>query len=209
MEEVLNVFSSSDLQTKMSDIVKISKALSQKIPVFGFHYAFYVPGWIGLIQQMIVEHKMEKFVKLPFYNDMNYYEFADWIINKSREISEIHIQTKPATDSTEYQIFEMQSHAIVKTFDFITNCWANCCPEVSSYCNLKYTEDTLISPLGLVIRGLEENLKDLGYPQSSKNRRNKGNTFLDDAKSFLYQIGGYILNIFLLAAIFGLLSLFF
>ena len=72
--------------------------------------------------------------------------------------------------------------------------------------SIKYTENTLISPAGMVYKGLEENLKELGYGQSDDSSNDSKSSVKDEAKGCLYSIAGYILNILLLAAIFGLLG---
>ena len=58
----------------------------------------------------------------------------------------------------------------------------------------------------MVYKGLEENLKELGYEQSDDSGQGSNSSVKDDAKGCLYSIAGYILNILLLAAIFGLLG---
>ena len=199
---ILDMFPTREMKDKINDIIVVINELSQKTPVVGFHHSFYVPGWIGFFQIMAVESKMNKFASQTFCRNMNYFEFGDWIINKAKEIAELQKGMK--TDDT--QMTQSQNEAIIRVFKVLAALWMNYLPEVSTYHSIKYTENTLISPAGMVYKGLEENLKELGYEQSDDSERASKSSMKDDAKGCLYSIAGYILNILLLAAIFGLLG---
>ena len=69
---ILNLFPDQELKNRIETILVATEEISKKERVFGFHQRFYVPGWIGLIQQSIVENKMNKFVVQPFYDEKNY-----------------------------------------------------------------------------------------------------------------------------------------
>ena len=199
---ILDMFPTREMKDKINDIIVVINELSQKTPVVGFHHSFYVPGWIGFFQIMDVESKMNKFASQTFCRNMNYFEFGDWIINKAKEIAELQKGMK--TEDT--QMTQSQNEAIIRVFKVLAALWMNYLPEVSTYHSIKYTENTLISPAGMVYKGLEENLKELGYEQSDDSEHASKSSVKDDAKGCLYSIAGYILNILLLAAIFGLLG---
>jgi len=199
---ILDMFPSMEMKEKINDIIIVINELSQKTPVVGFHHTFYVPGWIGFFQIMAVENKMNKFASQPFCRNMNYFEFGDWIINKSKEI--VDLQKEMTTDDT--QLAQSQNEAIIRVFKVMTALWMNFLPEVSTYHSIKYTEKTLISPAGMVYKGLEENLKDLGYEAGDDSGQASKSSVKDEAKGCLYSIAGYILNILLLAIIFGILG---
>lgn len=199
------MFPEREMKDKLNDIIVVIDELSHKTPVVGFHHSFYVPGWIGFFQLMFVESKMNKFASQSFCRNMNYFEFGNWVINKSKEIADI--QKGIAIDDP--QMTKSQNDAIIRVFKVLAALWMNYLPEVSTYHSIKYTENTLISPAGLVYNGLEDNLKDLGYEQSDDSDdsgHSSKSSVKDDAKGCLYSIVGYILNILLLAAIFGLLG---
>ena len=199
---ILDMFPSMEMKEKINDIIIVINELSQKTPVVGFHHTFYVPGWIGFFQIMAVENKMNKFASQTFCRNMNYFEFGDWIINKSKEI--VDLQKEMTTDDT--QLAQSQNEAIIRVFKVMTALWMNFLPEVSTYHSIKYTENTLISPAGMVYKGLEENLKDLGYEAGDDSGQASKSSVKDEAKGCLYSIAGYILNILLLAIIFGILG---
>ena len=199
---ILDMFPKREMKDKINDIIVVINELSQKTPVVGFHHSFYVPGWIGFFQIMAVESKMNKFASQTFCRNMNYFEFGDWIINKSKEI--VDLQKEMTTDDT--QLAQSQNEAIIRVFKVMTALWMNFLPEVSTYHSIKYTENTLISPAGMVYKGLEENLKDLGYEAGDDSGQASKSSVKDEAKGCLYSIAGYILNILLLAIIFGILG---
>lgn len=199
---ILDMFPTREMKDKINDIIVVINELSQKTPVVGFHHSFYVPGWIGFFKIMAVESKMNKFASQTFCRNMNYFEFGNWIINKSKEVAEL--QKGMTTDDT--QMTQSQNEAIIRVFKVLAALWMNYLPEVSTYHSIKYTENTLISPAGMVYKGLEENLKELGYEQSDDSKQASESSVKYDAKGCLYSIAGYILNILLLVAIFGLLG---
>ncbi len=205
--EILNLFQDKELSEKILELLKAGVEISQKEPVIGFHHSFYVPGWIGFIQETIVEKKMNKFVELPFYHDKNYYEFGNWFSIGSKEVAEMLVKSKE-TYNTSDELYEKQCMAINNLYTMLLNSWVDCCPEVATYCNQQYTQDTMISPAGLMYKNLCVNLKPLGFKEGEA-KSSSGKSFVEDVKGGLYMIAGYVLNCLLLAAIFGLGSLIF
>lgn len=202
---ILNLFPDQELKNRIETILVATEEISKKERVSGFHHLFYVPGWIGLIQQSIVENKMNKFVVQPFYDEKNYYEYGDRLIEQSKTIAELQVKNKPEGDSVD-EAYENQCAAIRKLFNLALDVWIDVCPEIALYCNHKYTEKTLISAAGIEQNAYEENLKPMGYVVTPSKSDRK---FTDDVKDGFYYIAGYILNILILAAIFGLGSLIF
>lgn len=199
--DILDMFPSKEMKEKLNEVIIAIDELSQKTPVVGFHHSFYVPGWIGYIQQMFVESKMNKFASQKFCRNINYYEFADWIVDKSKEITELQTQTT-ADDQT---VTQTQSEAVARVFNVLSALWMNCCPEISTYCNIKYGEDRLISPAGMVYKGIEENLKKIGIEENEKGN-NSGPGFKESAKNMFYMFAGYIINIIIFASIIGIIG---
>ena len=88
-QKVLDLFDSDEIKSLISELIDATDAISKKQPIIGFHHKFYVPGWVGLFQLMAVESKMSKFEQQPFYKDMNYLAFADWIISSSEKLANL------------------------------------------------------------------------------------------------------------------------
>lgn len=201
-KDIVELFSSQEMKNKVEDIIRVIDELSQKTPVIGLHYRFYVPGWIGAIQQSVVEGKMAKVGKQPFCNNMNYFEFGDWIIQISNELVKLYSENKGNDEEQNKE----QAEAIIRLCTVLAALWTNCYPEISTYCNIKYDENTLISAAGLVYEGLKENLKSLGYEENEEPKRNTGMNLGGEFKSMLYRLVGMFLNILILAAIFGVIE---
>ena len=199
--DILDMFPSKEMKEKLNEVIIAIDELSRKTPVVGFHHSFYIPGWIGYLQQMIVESKMNKFTTQKFCRNMNYYEFADWIVDKSKEV--VNLQKQTAAE--DIALAQTQTEAIARVFDVLSALWMNCYPEISTYYNIKYEEDKLISPAGVVYRGIENSLKELGLEGTEDGKGRSGPGFKESAKNMFYMFAGYILNIILLASIIGLI----
>ena len=200
-EKILALFPSEDIKDKLKDIISAIQYISNKEPIVGFHHSFYVPGWIGVIQLMIVESNMNKFTSETFYKEMNYLQFAQWIADQSEEIAEL----QKGIDIDDYLLKESQNNAIIDLFLAISTLWMNYLPEASRHPSIKYTEDSLISPAGLLFKLLEESLKDLGY-SPSKDKESSKTSFKEEIKNQFNFIVGYILNILLLGCIFAIIG---
>lgn len=203
--DILGLFSDPELKNRIESILVATDAISKKESVSGFHHRYYVPGWIGLIQQSIVEKKMNKFALQPFYGEKHYLEYADWLIDQSKTVAELQVKYRPEGDRVD-DSYEKQCKVIRKLFSYALNVWIDACPEVALYCNREYTENTLISAAGIVQNAYEKNLKPVGYYviKSKSDRK-----FTDEIKGGFYYIAGYILNVLIVAAIFGIGSLIF
>ena len=204
-DNILSLFPDPELSARVEDILRATEVIANKEPVYGFHHKFYVPGWIGVIQQQIVQNKMDKFSTQPYYLDKNYFQYADWLIEQSKEMADLLMRSKPEGDE-ENEDYNKQCNALIKLFNLAFDCWIDSCPEIATYCNREYTENTLISPAGIVQNAFKESLGPIGYKTTSPK---SGRKFVDEVKGFFYMIASYIINLMLLAAIFGLGSLIF
>lgn len=204
--EILELYQDLELKSKVEELLDACTAVMQKEPVYGFHHRFYVPGVIGLVQQFIVEKKMNEFVCKPFYKDQNYFEFGS-LFDSSKGVCEMLVQSKEKY-STDDELYSKQCETLIKVYELLLTSWVRSCPEIATYCNHKYTEDTLISVAGIFNLTLSENLKQIGYVESEKQSESGGN-FKKEMQGVFYQIAGYFLNCLLLALVFGLGSLIF
>lgn len=198
----LEQFSSKELKDKLTEIVTAIKKLSKMIPVTGFHPKFYIPGWIGFFQLINAESKMESFASKEFCNGMDYKDFGIWIGSMADEVVGLY-------EKEEKENLELKHEIIVGLFHCLLNVWINCCPEVSTHCNIEYENNTKISLAGLINKRLEYKLSSYGY--------NKGKetdiSFTDDLKGCLgdtvYKLLGIIINVLTLVIIAGLIDLIF
>ncbi len=200
--DILDYFPSLEEKNRVEELVYVIDALSQKTPVKGFHPSFYVPGWIGAIQQMTVESKMNNFSSKSYYKQMNYLEFGDWIMKNSKEMAELQMRNK----TTDPELAKLQSESIIRIFDVIVALWINYCPEIATYCNIEYMNNTLISPAGMVQKGVSENLKCIGYSKKERSEDNTNYSFSQFSKSVLYRLAGFVLNIIILVFVFSIIG---
>ena len=143
--EILSIYQDDELKSKIKGLFDALTAIIDKEPVYGFGHKFYVPGFIGVIQQSIVEKKMDDFASKPYYEEQNYYDFAN-VFLKSNEVCEMLVRSKQ-TYATDDELYGKQCGTLIKIYDLLLNAWINTCPEVATYCNLKYDDNTLISRL--------------------------------------------------------------
>ena len=192
----------------LEKLISVEQEISQKQPVVGFHHRFYVPGWIGFIQECIVEHNMGKFVDDVFYDKMNYLEFGNWIATSSKKICELLLIEAEQKNYKDSELFQQQANAIIELFNTLTLSWCRCAPEVvSTYTVGKADDDYITSLAGFVYRELENNLKPLGYPQSIEKEPTfyEGPSFRDVGNQLL----SYFCNLLLIGIIFFIGSLIF
>lgn len=208
MKNDLLLFEDGEIKTILVEFVEAGKEISKKEPVFGFHHQFYVPGWIGLVQESIVNKKMFEWESQNFYKDKNYTDFAMWIIESSEKIGKLHMSNRPDLLNVEAMtLFEKQSEMIIQITLLLIEAWRAASPEVSTALNRRVDSDVRMSLYGVVRNDVSLNLKDIGFPQVSVGSNEKG--CLEGLKEISYRILGMFVNVMTLAAIAGLISLFF
>lgn len=199
---VLNLFSDQEIVSRVETILAATESIAHKEPTYGFHHKYYMPGWIGLIQQRIVEKKMAKFTSQPFYDGKNYLEYANWLIEQSKSIADLQLQYKPENNLVDEQ-YEKQCKSLRDLFNLALELWIDACPEIAMYCNQQYDENTLLSPAGVVQNAYSTYLGPIGYVVLPSNKKRK---FTEEVKSSLYHLAGLILNFILLFLIYCLIS---
>ena len=55
--KILSLFDDQELRKHVESVLDATEDISKKERVSDFHHCFYIPDWIGLIQQSIVEKK--------------------------------------------------------------------------------------------------------------------------------------------------------
>lgn len=199
-QNISNLFPQGELKDLMNELIVAAEALSKREPKIGFHHSFYVPGWIGAIQEMVVNSQMQSFEALKFYNEKNYTDFAQWIIDSSAKVAELHKESKPEDgDEKAVEEYNSQSDAIVKVFTVLIEVWLNCAPEVATMFNRVIDSNTRMSLYGIVYQNVAHSLRDFGFRQVSDSPKEKG--FAEEGKDMLYRIAGMFINIMILGLI--------
>ena len=199
-EEILLLFPDGMLKNNLRELTVANDSLANKEPVYGFHHKFYVPGWIGLIQEWVVESKMQKFDQSEFYAGKGYIEFLNWIVDKAEAVANSYSEIENVDDGKT----ATRKEIIVTVFDSIIENWAKCCPEIATYCNLDFGSNTKISPIGWIHYKFASTLQIFGYPQFDSTPSNS--SFASEMKAQGYWIIGYILNAIILACVFGIIG---
>ena len=191
--DVLDFFSSIEMKCRIEDLVYVIDALSEKTPVRGFHYSFYLPGWIGYFQRCLVKNEMRRFSTQNFYKNLDYLEFGHWIVDVSKEIARLQQETQAKNS----EIAQLQTAAIIRIFEVLTALWINYCPEISTY-----NKDS--SPAASVFNGLSANLRCIGY-EEKKTIEDYAPFPQNISVSFSYRVLGYLLNTLLIAVFLGII----
>lgn len=207
-KELIHSIQDNEAKGRLEEVFDAMEEMSHKQPVTGFHPRFYVPGWIGSIQSFIVSTKMDKWSKLPFIKEKNYYEFGDWIGETAHFFHEYFLkeEVKNCED------YNSQSNEIAKLIHVLLLMWVECSPEVATYTDTKYHDDKTdqdyeVSMAFLLNKKIES---EIGNPsQTDDNERTKESgwkEFKNEAKSFGYMLAGYFVNLLILAIIAGLID---
>ena len=204
--EIVNIFQDEELRNLMAELLEANEGISQREPVTGFNHSYYVPGWIGIIQTSIVQSKMNKFSKLPFYKDKNYLEFANWFSGTSKNAVELLINSKDKFE-TDDELYRSQCNVLTGIYMTLFNNWIRCSPEVATFYSYEHNR-MLYSAAGLIHTILSPNLSKIGFNEKESEKK-QDSSFTQEAKGMLYNLAGYIINVILFACIIGLGSLIF
>lgn len=198
-EDILSPFPDGELKNTLRELILANDSLAKKEPTYGFHHKFYVPGWIGLIQESIVESKMQKFNDKVFYAGKGYTFFVNWIAEKADAVAKCYPEIENMNDEKSSICKKMT----VAIFDSVIENWAKCCPEIATYCSIDFEDNTKISPIGLSHYMLASTLQKFDYPQI--NSKPSKNGFISEIKAQGYYIIGYILNVIILVCVWGII----
>lgn len=210
MQDLAAIVPQQDVNSKLQEMVEIAEELKKHEQVGGFHYSFYVPGWIGFFQQINVEAKIEKFKSSPLIGNRTYADIAQVIIDNTSDIvkSLVNYEETLSLDS-EKDDYNVECLFVTNTILYVRNTWLELCPEAALYYNIKVADNQLANMAGIVFRATEQDLNRIGY-NAADSKYEKTSSFWKDTKDTMknvfYNIAGYIINILTLACIFGLLG---
>lgn len=191
----------------LTELNELTATLERKPQTVGFVPRFFVPGWIGFIQECIVESKMSKVVKQPIHNGLNYYECGDKIAEltqkacEARKLSEdFHGRENDNKDNL--SIFNSSFRAI--------DAWANIYPEIAYWMNKRVNDNYVTCAFGIVQEKVKSSLSDIIELPSEKKNFKQNSSFMREMKAKGGQLAAMFCNIIvflivatLLAAIFG------
>ena len=205
MQNKLSIFQDGDLKETLDEIVNVSIELSQRTPVVGFHHRFYVPGWIGFIQETIVNKNMHKWRSEVFYKGKTYEEFGSWIVDITTKVVKLHLDEKPIEDNgADLTIYNAQSQVIIELTHILLNVWSDCAPEVANTPNRIVKDKFIKSLYGIIYNEAAVELNKIGFRRPPVSKSSEPGC-LGELRVLGIRILGYIINIILFSLIFTLI----
>lgn len=187
----------------IAELDELTATLEKKPQTVGFVHRFFVPGWIGFIQECIVEGKMSKAAKQPIHNGLNYYECGDKIAELTRKACEAR---KESEDFKEKENDNMDNLSILNSSFRAIDAWANIYPEIAYWMNRQVKGNYVTCVLGIVQENVISSLSDIiELPDEKKNHKPKS-SFMGDMKAIGGQIAAWLCNILVFAAVSALIG---
>jgi hypothetical protein len=185
---------------ELNDITLVLSKIPQKL---GFSHKFYVPGWIGFIQECIVESKMNRIAKLPIYNGLGYFECADKIIElvskacESRKNSVENFQ-KENDNPDNLEILAAASNAM--------EAWCHIYPEIAYWMNRKIDDKYVTCAYGILQRSVSDSISGImSLPKDFSSSKSKS-SFTGEMKAMGNQLLAMICNVIAFAIIIAIIS---
>ncbi|MDE6754365.1 MAG: hypothetical protein K2J82_07120 [Muribaculaceae bacterium] len=188
----------NSLRNKIDDLKHLTDALETIPSTVGISPKFIIPGFIGCIQEMITEARMSKYINRPIYNNKNYFDCANYIMDIVDEICKIRetlpdFKGKTSEDPINFEILEVSYNAI--------GAWENIYPEIANWVNQKVDNKTT-SILYVLEKNVSDSLSEIMVVPEIPSKIPMKNL----AKLIGYQYLGYILNCILILLIVGLIT---
>ena len=191
-----------DYRDYISQIDELAEVLEKKPQTVGFVHKFFVPGWIGFIQECIVENKMSKAAKQPIFNGMGYLECGDKIAELVDKACTARTQNDKAFVKSNDN---PENLAILSSAMNALDAWTHVYPEIAYWMNQKVNDSYVTNALGIIQGNIKKSLSTI-IDVPSERMSNKSNSFTSEMKAMGGQIAAMICNVIVLAAIFGLLG---
>lgn len=189
-------------QKYIEQLDEMTTVLSQKPQAVGFVHKFFVPGWVGFIQECFVESKMSKAAKQPIYNGLGYYECGDRIIELVSSACKARTESNPEFTKSNDDINNLR---ILSSAMNAMEAWTNVYPEIAYWMNRKVGDDYVTNALGVIQGNVKESISTI-MDVPAERISNKSSSFTSEMKAMGGQIAAMFCNILVFAAIAGLIS---
>lgn len=136
------MFPSEKMKEKVNEIIIVIDDLSRRLPVLA-------------VRNISIDDN-------EFYGGMTYSEFANWICDNSKEMTQILLSGKSTYIDINY---DEQRLALIRLFDVLTVLWWKCYPGIASEQNIVTLDGKKTSMAGMVFKTISQNMKDVGYPE--------------------------------------------
>lgn len=185
------------------ELDELATALEKRPQTVGFVYRFFIPGWIGFIQECIVESKMSKAAKQPIHKGLNYFECGDKIAELTQKACEAR---KQSDDFHEKENDNRDNIAILNSSFRAIDAWANIYPEIAYWMNRQVNDNYVTCALGLLQENVKKSLSEIIELPAEKKNHKPNSSFMRDIKSMGGQIAAMFCNILVFATIVSLFS---
>lgn len=182
----------------LMELDELTVTLEKNPQTVGFVHRFFVPGWIGFIQECIVERKMSKVAKLPIYKGLNYYECGDKIAELTRKACEAR---KHSEDFYEMENDNVDNLSILNSSFRAIDAWVNVYPEIAYWMNQQVNDNYVTCALGLVQENVKHSLSEIIELPADKSPHKPNSSFMHDMKAMGGQIAAMFCNFLVFAAI--------
>lgn len=185
------------------ELDELTNAMSMKPQTIGFVHKFIVPGWIGFIQECIIESKMSKAAKQPIYKNLDYFQCADKIIELTDNAC------KSITDSADFNGKDNDNSkhlAVLASVSKAVDAWVNIYPEIAYWMNQKIDDRHVTCALGIMERNVNDSLSSIMEISQNRVTANSNSSFGQEMKAMGNQILAMICNILIFAAIASLIG---
>ena len=187
----------------LRELDELTNAMSRMPQTVGFVHKFFVPGWIGFIQECFVESKMSKATKQPIYNGMGYYQCADKIVEL---IDKACMAIKESPDFNGKENDNPKHLVVLASASKAIDVWTNIYPEIAYWMNQKIDDQHVTCALGIVERNVRDSLSSIMTLSQDIVEPKNNSSFGQEMKAMGNQILAMICNILIFAAIASLIG---
>lgn len=187
----------------LAELDELTATLEKKPQIVGFVHRFFVPGWIGFIQECIVESRMSKAAKRPIYKGLNYYECGDKIIELTQKACDAR---KQSDNFKEKENDNMDNISILNSSFRAIDAWANIYPEIAYWMNRQVNDSHVTCALGIVQENVKSSLSEIIELPAEKKNHKPNSSFIRDMKVMGGQIAAMFCNVLVFAAIASLIG---
>lgn len=190
----------------LCELEEITNHYDSCAPITGLTHKFIVPGWIGFIQQCMIESKMNKVADTNTYKGMTYYSVGDHIVDMTAKAVESH-KTKYGDEGNKSEAQTNDAVKIAASAFSAVDSYLAFCPEIAFWMNRQIDDTHVTCVAGIMQKALYQILnpilpKEYAAPTTKFHKRNAWH----DLKDGGYRILGMIINAIVLFAIIGLFS---
>lgn len=178
----------------ISELKDLTSALQRQPQVIGFSHKFYVPGWVGFVQECLVEHKMNKASKKPIYKGLGYLECGD----KISELVKKACETISTEDGFVKNNEDENNLNVLSSAMAALEAWEHVYPETAHWMNIHISDNYITSAYGVIQRNIKDSLsKIVDLPKEKSEKSNGSGEF----KAMGNQILAMICNVIVFAVL--------